>query len=153
MSVFYGNVHKGVLKLGGGEVVSVGPAGKLHGYLAGMKGSVKLTVAKFERTRSNRQNRWLWGVAYQLLADHTGHDKDEIHEWVKDAIGLRKEIRYKDADGKEHTQFIIRSTTEYSTSEMKTFMEMLQQWAVSELGVVVPDPNEVDPESKDFGPR
>ena len=154
MSVFYGEVHKGKLKLNGGEVISISPAGKFQDYLNAMKRpSVKLTVAKFERTRSNQQNRWLWGVAYQLIADHTGHDKDEIHEWIKDAIGLRKEVRYKGADGKEHSSWLVKSTTEYSTSEMTMFMNMLQQWAVTELGVYIPDPNEVEPESKDLGPR
>ena len=158
LSVFHGevipiDVGKDALVTGRKMKLRLYKQDDLEKHVDTLKGTIRITVSKFERSRSNQQNRWLWGVAYELIADHTGHDKEEIHEWVKDAIGLRKEVRYKGVDGKERMRWLVRSTTEYSVSEMTEFMNLLQQWAVSELGVNIPNPNEVEPENKDFGIR
>lgn len=42
----------------------------------------KIVISVFRKTRSIEQNAALFGVAYPVLVEYTGHSVDEVHEWM-----------------------------------------------------------------------
>jgi hypothetical protein len=47
-------------------------------------GVYEISINKFRKSRSLQQNRYMWGVVYKLIADHTGYTADEVHQLMKD---------------------------------------------------------------------
>jgi len=95
---------------------------------------VNVTVEKQTRRRSNEQNRYLWGVCYKLIADHTGADPEEVH------IALKYQFSPKRFIG----NLVAPATTKrLDTIDFITYIEKVRQWAAEELNIIIPDPNEV----------
>jgi len=98
---------------------------------------VEGVIEKQSRSRTNQQNRWLWGVAYKILSDHTGYTPEEIHEIIKYKF-LRKHYTVGDE------QYDVGSTTTtLSTVEFSEYKEKIQRFGAT-LGCNIPDPNESD---------
>jgi len=110
-----------------------------HRFCKSLEGKrIRLTIEPSFNLRSNAQNRWLWGVAYRLLAEHTGHDEWEIHEFCKLKF-LPKIIELKGNNGDHITQIVGGSTAKLSTIEFNEYKEKIQKLA-AELGCIIPDP-------------
>jgi hypothetical protein len=84
--------------------------------------------------RSQPQNRYYWGVVVAILAEECGYQREEMHEALK-----WKFLRLEDPD---HPIPTVRSTTDLTTQEFEEYLEQIRIWAASELGVVIPMPNE-----------
>ena len=97
---------------------------------------VEVTIRQARSKRSNRQNAYWWGVVIPLLSEHTGYDKDEMHEAIK-----YKFLRL-DAEPDAHGLVRMRGTSTLNTTEMTDLIEEVVTWAGAELGVVIPLPNE-----------
>lgn len=103
-------------------------------------GEVFVTVTRRTATRSLQQNRWYWGVIVELLSEHTGYRPEEIHDVLK-AKFLPKRLAIADGNGAIKGEFVIGgSTTRLNTLEFGEYCEAVRQWALEELGVVIPDP-------------
>jgi hypothetical protein len=50
-------------------------------YLQAQPLPVNVTCEKWKNTRSSAQNRYLFGVAYPPIAEATGYEVDDIHEY------------------------------------------------------------------------
>jgi hypothetical protein len=106
-------------------------------------GEVAVTVRKHHATRSVQQNRWYWGSVVGLVADHTGYTPEEIHEIYK-AKFLPRVMEIPGTSGEVVAEFTIGgSTTQMNKLEFGEYCEHIREWAASELGVNIPDP---DPE-------
>jgi hypothetical protein len=97
---------------------------------------VIVTVKRKRKTRSNPQNDYYHGVvvpAFSSIFNVAGIDynKDQVHDVLKTKYLLVHDPHVR-----------VRSTTELSTVEFNDYLLQLQQWA-AELGVYIPDPNEV----------
>lgn len=114
-------------------------AGNLHAFLLkALPGKrVKVTVEPYRRTRSNEQNRALWGLAYRILAEATGHQAEDLHEFflgeyfgwdVIEVMGQKRRVPKR----RSHTM---------TTIEFADFYTFIQQRA-AEIGFDVPNPNE-----------
>lgn len=88
--------------------------------------------------RSLRQNAYYWGVVLPVIAKDTGHTTEELHEIYKRMFLPRQVLRYKD---REYP--IPGSTTEQDSPEFSEYIERIRAEAAT-LGIVVPNPNEVD---------
>jgi hypothetical protein len=97
----------------------------------------EVLVRPFRKTRSNLQNRALWGIAYKLLSEHTGHEPDELHEYflgeyggwvVKDFFGQKKRVPK------------IRSHN-MKTLQFSDFYAFIQRRAAETVGIYIPDPD------------
>ena len=95
---------------------------------------VTVSVGAFVKRRSNRQNRYLWGVVYKLLAEHTGHTVDEVHDACKAKFCAPKEVCGVMVSG---------DTKSLDTVELEEYAMRVRVWC-SELGLYVPKPNEVE---------
>ncbi len=43
----------------------------------------RVTIEEAKSTRTNQQNRYLWGVAYKLIADAVGYEVDALQAWLR----------------------------------------------------------------------
>lgn len=96
----------------------------------------EITVRPETKSRTNEQNRYLWGVVYKYISEEIGYEPEQVHELMKFKF-LKIEILVK---GNPET--VIRSTTELSTEEFNQYVERIVRWAAEFLGLVIPDPNE-----------
>ena len=111
---------------------------KLFSVLRNLKGSFAISLKKNKAARSLASNRYYWGVVLAYLSEETGFTKDEAHQLMQ-----RQFLKYaKDAsDGT--SEMFVRSTTSLNTIEMNEYIEQIRIFAVSELGVYIPEPNEI----------
>ena len=92
--------------------------------------------------RSNPQNNFYWGVCIELLSEHLGFTPEEVHNILKHKFLDGKTLSVATKNGIEKI-WMQRSTTELTTGEFKNYIEQIQRWASIELGIVIPDPNEI----------
>ncbi len=106
-----------------------------HVHVRSLKGRIKWTVEEYKEKRSNPQNSYYWGIIVKMLGNHFGYTKKETHS----AIG--QEFLLVERDGKPP---FVRSTSDLNTHEFAEFNEQVKIWAVTNFGVVIPDPEAVD---------
>ena len=96
--------------------------------------SVDVVVRLPRKDRSNKQNRFLWGICYELISEATGYTREEVH----DAMRL---MFLKDED---RAILTLKSTTSLTTIEMNEYWAKIQQFAAEKLNLVIPDPKQVE---------
>lgn len=95
-----------------------------------------------KKNRSGNQNRYYWSVVIELISEHTGFTREEIHEILKHKF-LRRTIWIPhNADGVKEMNVIARSTTDLTTKEFEEFLSSIRGWAAICLGISIPEPNE-----------
>ena len=100
--------------------------------------TIEIIVREQKKRRSLNLNAYYWSVAVKLLSEHTGYDKDDMHEILK-SMFLRTRYKIKGIwiDG-------TKSTTKLTNKEMQGYIEEAKVFASTTLGVYIPDPNEVE---------
>lgn len=96
-----------------------------------------VTIEPFKKRRTLSQNAlyWKWiNETVELVADHTGMDNDEIHEFFKKKFLPAKVV---EIDG-ETIDF--RSTRKLNTAEMSEYMEKIYAFVSDRLGMRLPLP-------------
>jgi hypothetical protein len=112
----------------------------LERHLAGLIGQrVEVLVRLPKNKRSERQNRYYWGVVVQMLSEFTGHTPDEIHDHLKWRF-----LRVAADAANNRPLVTVRSTAALATAEFEKFLEDVRMWAGQALSVHIPLPNEVD---------
>lgn len=104
-------------------------------HLAGKR--VTLTIGEDKPTRSSNQHRYYFGVVVKTIAEELGYTSDELHEALK-----YKFLRLEAEPDKFRPLVSMRSTTSLKTDEFEQFLEQVRIWAATDLGIVVPLPNE-----------
>jgi len=94
---------------------------------------IQLVVRRYRTNRSNNQNRYYFGIVIKILGDELGYMPDEMHEALKWKF-LRK-------GGKLET---VKSTSSLTTIEFEEYLELIRIWALRDLEIAIPLPNEVD---------
>ena len=89
--------------------------------------SWRVTVVEAKANRSLQQNERLWQL-YTSISQHTGIDKDQIHE----LMGY-KFLRYQTEIASMPVE-LIKSTTKLTTAEMSEYQNSVEIWATSNLG-------------------
>lgn len=90
-------------------------------------------IVPFKPTRSNLQNRYLWGWIYKPIADYSGNTSEEVHSIMK--------MQYLRAKTSSWKAEYIRSTTSLTTAEFTQYIENIRGWMLS-FGIVLPTPEE-----------
>lgn len=101
----------------------------------------KIFSYKEQKMRSLPQNKYYFKVIVEILSDHLGYTKDQIHELLKEEF-LYEILHIKTKDGIKEKK-IVRSTTELTTAEAEKFYSDIRQWASLELNCYIPEPNEI----------
>jgi hypothetical protein len=93
-------------------------------------------IKQYRENRSANQNRYYWGVVLEYLTE-TGFTKEEMHEVLKRQINPV----VKTLNGKDH--LVGGSTAEMNTAEMEVYLEAVRRFAIQELNIEIPLPNEI----------
>jgi hypothetical protein len=111
---------------------------------------VSVEAAKSERTL--QQNRYLFGVAYKLISEVTGCEKDDIHtDMLKKHFGtkLKKVPRSKyHPDGLDEVPLRTTTTDEHGRRvvlgkiQFAEFVDFVHRWAMQNLDLYIPAPGE-----------
>lgn len=111
-----------------------------RGYLKRLAGkAVDVLVRVHRNRRSDKQNRWHWGIAVPLIAQELGYDKHE-HEDVHYALVAKCFGTHFDERLKQDVP--NKRSSSLSTDEFSQLMEWEVRFAAQELGIVVPLPGE-----------
>lgn len=100
----------------------------------------RAVAVKFSRPvsqRSKSQNAYYWSVPLALIAESTGHTTEEVHDVLKAMFLPRKFVQLG-----AHEIETVKSTAELDTIEFETYLERIRAWASTELGIIIPNPNE-----------
>jgi len=109
-------------------------------YLQTLKGQVTVVIDKVKKGRSVQQNKYLWGVCYKIISDHTGYSLQEVHQiCAKNYLSYEKESKLSG-----NTKEFIKSTTSLTVKEMDGYLEDIKRFASVQLNLFIPDPNQVD---------
>ena len=100
-----------------------------------------IEVKPYKKTRSNAQNAYLWGVLFRMLADETGHDVQDIHDYL---LGERYGWEETVVFGKKKVRPVrtLTGPEKMSRPEQEQFSEWVRSWAAQKLGMLLPLPNE-----------
>lgn len=111
----------------------------------------RVVIEPVQVDRTLQQNRYLNGVAYRMIGELTGYERDEIHEYF---LGLffgwrQKKVPRKPSNPRGVESIPIRTTTVnelgkrqlLSTEEFWKYVEFLQRFAAERLHIVIPDPD------------
>jgi len=92
------------------------------------------------KPRSILENNYYWGVIVKILSDELGYYKDEMHEILK-AMFL-SEIKIVQTKQRVETIKVNKSTTKLTTIQAEEYYDSIRIWAISDLGILLPLPNE-----------
>ena len=101
-------------------------------------GVYKINIQKAKNIRSLNQNKYYWAVVVAVLSSELGYFKDEMHTLLR-----RKFLGYTKINpitGEEDV--FAKSTTDLKSHEMEEYLESVRVWAISELDIYIPLPNE-----------
>lgn len=110
----------------------------------------RVTVEEAKSTRTNQQNRYLWGVAYKLIADAVGYEVDEVAEFCCGQYfgWTDKRVPKKPSNPEGIESVPVRTTTRdadgkrrvLNKHEFADYVAFVQRFA-AKRGVHVPDPD------------
>lgn len=99
----------------------------------------KVEISEYRETRSDLQNKALWGCAYKAIGEVLGYDRDDLealhHRMLCDHFGSTK----REVMG-EVREVPNRTSSKLTTVEFAEFYNFIQRKA-AEYGVYVPDPD------------
>jgi len=94
---------------------------------------IDVILKKHEERSSNPQRKYYWSVIVKMIAKHTTHTTDEIHDILK-----WKFLKDRDNYGIEY----VRSTESLTKAEREEYHEQCRKWALFFFGMIIPLPNE-----------
>jgi hypothetical protein len=106
------------------------------------EGSVVLIIESLRSQRNLKQNAYYWGVVLPIIAEHTGHTVNELHEIYKRQFLPPKIVTYKGV-----AREIPASTTELNVMEFADYLTRIIAEAAS-MGIVVPSSEEYHEENR-----
>jgi hypothetical protein len=99
---------------------------------------VEVTAQQRRDARSIQQNKYLWGIVYEAVADTTGFEPEEVHDIFK-----RKFLSYsKPYKGKSYR--FTKSTTELNSLQFSEYIEKIKMFSAKELSCYIPDAGEYE---------
>jgi hypothetical protein len=85
-------------------------------------------------TRSDRQNRYYWGVVLKIIGQELGYLPDEVHQLM-----AKNFLSYENKG-----DMFVKSTTKLKVAEMEDYLETVRRFASMELSIYIPLPNETE---------
>lgn len=109
-----------------------------RGYLRSLANKPIEVIVRIRRSqRSQRQQGWYFGCIIPMLAEHCGYTKDEMHELM-----AMKFLRIEDCPVTGSPR--RKRTPKTNTAEFAEYCDQIRIFAASELGLVIPDPEQVE---------
>ena len=90
--------------------------------------------------RSSKQNKYLHGVLFSMIAEEMGEDNIEyVKALMKEKFLTTEEAIYT-KQGKKLEEKKVRGTHELDTKEMVEFIDKCRRWALNYLNINIPEP-------------
>ena len=107
----------------------------------------EVAARKYHRNRTNRQNRYLFGVVYAIISESTGYTPEEVHELFKVMFLSRRRTMKPKAKKKGRKRkpvkvLIVKSTASLTTVQFEEYIEKIRRFAATKMDLVIPDPNQ-----------
>ena len=83
------------------------------------------------KKRTGKQNDLQWAAVIQVIALHTGYEKDEVHAFFEEKFAERIPMTL----GKK-TEFIKKTCSTLSKNEFSDWIERMKQFAREELDMI-----------------
>ena len=97
----------------------------------------KVVISRKEERRTIPQNR-LYRLWLNCISSESGNDVEDLHEYFKmQFLGVHSRIIY----GEEVIRTV--STTDLNIDQFTAYLDKVQRWASIELGVVLPNPEDL----------
>jgi len=109
---------------------------------------VEVEIRLESKKRTDRQNRWYWGVAIptiiNAIMEYEGvkYTKDEVHQFVKQALIVEPSKTANILGIEVELKKDFRSTSQMSIPQFIDFKNDLQKF-FAERDIYIPDPEEV----------
>ena len=97
--------------------------------------TIEITQKRENRTLDQNALYWLW---LTCIEQETGNSKEDIHYYCKDNFLPKKEMQIAG-----EVVYIPESTTKKDTKQFSDYMNKVQVFAASELGIILPDPQDL----------
>ncbi len=109
---------------------------KLKVVLASLEGEqIEVVIRKETHTRTNQQNKYMWGVVYAIISDNTGYDPEQVH----DAMKIKFASKHLEND-----LTITERTSKMDTVRMTQYIDDIKRWAAEFINCYIPDAGEVE---------
>ena len=112
---------------------------KVHDYLDKLPEDkkFKISITMLREVRSYPQNRlyWMW---IGCICDETGGDKEGVHRELGEMFLPKTKTR-----GMGEIYDVPLSTTKLNTLEFKNYLDRVQVFSSSELGIILPNPEDL----------
>lgn len=106
--------------------------------------TIEVRIRRHKATRSERANRYYWGVVLALLAKDQEMTPEEMHDAMCDQFlpNERKRVEFFNKLTGETLDVEIdpRRSSKLKGDEFYDFVERVRLWGLEFLGVVTPDP-------------
>jgi len=113
----------------------------------------RVVVESDRPTRSNAQNRYLYGVAYRVLAQETGYEVEEIAEFCAGSYFGWRDVKVpktpRNPEGIESRPVRTTTTDEHGKRAVldkqafSDYVAWIQRFAASK-GLYIPEPDELE---------
>ena len=100
---------------------------------------VLISVEDRYRIRSEKQNRYYWGVVIRLIAESTGYESEEVHQLFKKHF-----LSYKKKSKQGQILEFTKSTAELNWQDFNKYIEQIKTYVRDNevlRHIVIPDPD------------
>jgi hypothetical protein len=105
----------------------------LYSVLKDLKGEQVIKIKKRSKGRSLQENRYYWSVVLAYIADYTGHNPNQVHEYYKhELIPLVK-----------FTDDYRLTTSDLTHDQIWDFIDKIRLDAKDKFNISIPDPDGV----------
>ncbi len=100
-----------------------------------------INVKENKVTRSDRQNRYLWGIVYKAIQEHLpGWDADDVHEFC-----LGEWSGWETLQGPLGTRIRpVRRSSKLNVQEFSDYVDHIQR-TMAAKGIIIPDADQDTP--------
>lgn len=112
----------------------------LFNYLKDIKTDYVVDVKKKRNNRSNNQNNYYWKCIVQLLSEELGYFPDEMHDILRNKF--LSEYEMVEINNNTVGLNKTRGTSTLNTQEFEKYTEQIRIWALTEMSIKIPLPNE-----------
>ena len=95
---------------------------------------IKISKKRWNRSISQNNLYWLW---LTCIEQETGQERDSLHEFFK-----AKFLGFSDIHVLGHEVTKVVSSTELDTAQFKNYLDKIQIFVSTELGIELPDPQD-----------
>jgi len=95
--------------------------------------TIEITKKRIKRTLSQNNLYWLWLCCIEF---ETGNDRNDLHDYFKRRYLMPETI---EVFNEEQIRY---STKHLNTLQFKTYLDKIQVFASTELGIHLPDPDD-----------